>query len=269
MILRGFLFFSVFNFLAFSNCVENFQRSCQYLRENNFPIVLENSDGYLFNPLVPAQEYRDELLNRTNNQNFTLIANKFNQIKTSLIRFLESEDEGYFSQIAIRKLNEARIVVENRERCTREHRNPVVASFYKRTNEVLLCPLLTHMSPDSLVTIMVHELGHLLDPCSEMLATGQKGGSRNRIGDVTSYPFYEEFMNAYGGVGGCNLFQGEDEVFADLVSAKISSSFINPNDAPRGVPSMVWSIGFRLSTCNEANGFDIAAPILSEGTLCL
>ncbi|MBI2070385.1 MAG: hypothetical protein HYT79_07245 [Elusimicrobia bacterium] len=55
-----------------------------------------------------------------------------------------------------------RLEARDRPRCD-EYTRPFVASF--DGDAVLICPWMTHLAVESMLTVLAHELGHAVDPC--------------------------------------------------------------------------------------------------------
>lgn len=181
--MQNFLFPLALTFLlplhaaAEPSCEDRTQAVCQYLGSAPKGVIRTNADGTIVvNPLTNTgdwpQEHRRYLqMENVNRNNFeNRIKPVFNQLKRILMEKVQSLPRitTYRNSLMERALR-LDLKVETRERCTRASRPPTAASFDHR-HTVYLCPVLSHMEPSALLTVLAHEIGHSVDLCDDGIA---------------------------------------------------------------------------------------------------
>ena len=236
------------------SCDELYREACQSLSESG-PIVSRNEDGtMLLNPLSLTDDYRrtnPELMQErmVNHRNFkSNIVPLFHEMKQVVIEKLQEMPKSSFRKRAIHNISKIGIQVLNRERCERPGRPAVVASFDHGNNSVYICPLMSHATAYSLMSILSHEIGHALDTC-EADVPGET---------PEAYPFADYHQCMSPGQDACprNYDNEDNERFADYVSARISKWMFEKNPERtqmRGQQRFGTFIGYRMLGCEEGN----------------
>ncbi len=199
-------------------CDVRYQTVCASLPKS--PVLARYPDGtLLLNPRVLTGSFDRELASllgpdRINRAHFDVhILPVFEAVKAQLVRMIEVAAGRPLGTTPYRHLVQATLAVEDRERCRRANRSPLVASYDQRGNRVVICPIMTHLPARSLLTVLAHELGHAVDPC-------RVGGSTN-VGFI-----FQELSDCVSATCPRNETTDEEEDYADYVSSTLSQAVL-------------------------------------------
>lgn len=159
--------------LAGSSCNDLAAKTCEYLKSGPKGVLSQDrNQTILINPLSLKSEYPEAqrkyfLLQNANQQNFrNQIQPLFEELKQNLILEVgRLSNASPYKQNLMTLLSTVKIEIFDRERCQRPTRIPIAAGYDKEKNKILLCPFVTHLPKTSLVSLLAHELGHLMDLC--------------------------------------------------------------------------------------------------------
>ncbi len=188
---------------AQDSCRLRFRRECRELGTR--PILANYADQtVLFNPAVLTGELQATdaawLMARQHPTNVAdAIRPAFEELRLAAIALVEADGRA-LGDTAFAHLADIRLEMENRARCTRPDRTPLVAGFDAGRMIVTICPMMTHLRAASLLSILAHELGHALDGCGIA-----KGETPRQLADLQT--------RVYG--PDCGRADADDEVFAD------------------------------------------------------
>ncbi len=85
------------------------------------------------------------------------------QLREQITQGVPTEQLNAQQTFLIAKLDHMTITFNYSEEC---QGYPFNASYSGVLNSLNMCPLLTHLSPESYLPLLSHELGHMIDPCS-------------------------------------------------------------------------------------------------------
>jgi hypothetical protein len=97
----------------------------------------------------------------------------------------------------------------DRDRCRAPNRPPFVAAYDNENGFAEVCPWMTHLAPESMLSTLAHEVGHFVDPCGWSMTADRPGP------DLPSFPA--------GRAANCS---GDDEAYADAVGALLTGEFL-------------------------------------------
>ncbi len=229
-----------------TTCTERVNSACAQLRAGPAAVISTRPDGLLeVNPLTatrdwPAAQRRYLEIGNANQVNLrTRLRPAFEGLRGILLERVSSipASAPYRAEL-VRRIQRVRLRVETRERCTRESRSPFVAS-YDHVATVSICPVLSHLSPEALLTLLAHELGHAVDLCDADLRTvdAARVGARD-ASYIEGFPFrsihectVRARRNTDGSMsierGGTPPVCGRDgEVYADTVGAQLTAEYL-------------------------------------------
>ncbi len=243
------------------SCLTLFRETCTWLKSQ--PVVLSpfsTPQLKVLNPTLNRDQYQgdnDRLLtyDNTNRDNLNqAILPMFNELNQLARAYVETYTIAPLpKQTLLERLGKLRLVVQDRERCQRANRPPVVGG--SGDDEITICPLLTHQPIGQLLTLIAHEYGHIVDPCT--LADYTSGRVNSGSYDCTK----------------------NDEIEADKVSLVLSTQYLerlqqtNPTATATLLPTtprdrMLYLVNFRIDTnCDTKEGEDWAAVWLSSAAL--
>lgn len=233
-----------------------YQNTCRWLKENPTPIIDQALEAKLINPTLNREKFVGEanLLLQPTHTNWTTFKNSIQPLFENLKPLAAAHVEQYpvtsETKSALKnRLKSLVLTIENRERCQRSSRPPVVGGSGE--GEITLCPISTHQPIGQLVSLLAHEYGHIIDPCT-LEETAQ--------GRITSHPIRCE---------------ENDEVRADRVSVALTAAYFSAPKNLNQLPSSqaprlraLYLIGFRFDTnCDTPEGLEWAKPWLSSPSL--
>jgi hypothetical protein len=225
-------------------CLERIEAVCRGLLGQPPGVVARNEDGTLsIHPLTRTQdwpaEYRPYLeLKNVNRTNFeTKILPVFRKLKEILVeRVAQIPLTAPYRQQLLSRVSALELRVASYERCHRPNRTPFVAS-YDQASTVLICPVVSHLAPSAVLSVLAHELGHTVDLCDEDLTQVDS----RRLRDpryLIGFPF--ETLHACSMAahraddGSIRIVRDpsqpacsrEGEIYADYLSAHLSAEFL-------------------------------------------
>lgn len=235
-------------------CNALYETTCRWLKESPTPIIdRQAQQTKLINPTLKREKFvgeADQLLQPTNT-NWTAFKENIQPLFEKLKPLAAAHVDRYPVTIEAKnalknRLKTLVLTIENRERCQRPSRPPMVGGSGE--GEITLCPISTHQPIGQLVSLIAHEYGHIIDPCTL---------DEETQGRITSNPIR------------CDE---NDEVMADRVSVALTSSYFSgPENLHQLPPAQdtrlraLYLIGFRFDTnCDTPEGLEWAKPWLSS-----
>jgi len=147
-------------------CVSDFQAVCAQ-NVHQWPDVIRRTEtgGLFLNPKLPPRvmvELAGLKSNETNvSQEFQPL---FDALQRTLVEMIDETEMDWKTKDRMRRTAESLVLyIEQRARC-KDLSRPFVAGSGAGTT---LCPFTTNMAPETVYTMIAHELAHFTDPCGK------------------------------------------------------------------------------------------------------
>jgi hypothetical protein len=273
-----------------TTCSERLSSTCSHLSKLRGPVLKRYADGtILLDQEAPRREFTGEnarLLNQVNQANLPKIRALFESIKAQMTRKIESMVAGQAKTALLSQFTKIKFEARSYERCERNNNQTAsAASYWGEENLILICPVLSHAKPTSLITVLAHELGHAIDLCSFSdkdlgFRVDPFSSLQTATDKITSYPFWKihkctaQIRPPKGEDEGNEVCGRDNEAFADYISASVTNEMIRD-----GLMASSWEadlsertieyVGFRL-VCREPDWIQLGHPfVLGESVRSL
>jgi len=254
-------------------CSARLREVCGYLASAPAGVLETRADGTVqLNPITLRRDYPPEtarLFREGDVDPVNLrdgIRPVFARLRDTLRSVIEGMPGSKTREALLLRLRDVGLRVEDSEGCGLGDRPPVGADIDGAS--IVICPIMTHMRPTALASVLAHELGHMADLCHELLPQPP---------DAAGFPFGEIHRCASRAIEGASALRlpgspascdRDNEVYADYIGTVLMARTFRREEFPSDpVQAAIEYAGFRLPfVCDPAGGYpNLTRPVVQSG----